>query len=121
MLTIIKAETGGQWVSDKNTDQLFVMGLAQFTTCKKKVKLAKKNIYIFKETRANNEFTFLNKRNIKRSQQNGEEMETFRGRAGKIRRKLKKMLENRVLIRQKNSRKMQTGMKATPETLRREK
>lgn len=48
-------------------------------------------------------------------------METFRGRAGKIRRKLKKMLENRVLIRQKNSRKMQTGMKATPETLRREK
>lgn len=40
MLTIIKAETGGQWVSDKNTDQLFVMGLAQFTTCKKKEKLA---------------------------------------------------------------------------------
>lgn len=110
MLTIIKAETGGQWVSDKNTDQLFVMGLAQFTTCKKKVKLAKKkNIYIFKETRANNEFTFLNKRNIKRSQQNGEEMETFRGRAGKIRRKLKKMLENRVLIRQKIAVKCKLG------------
>lgn len=85
------------------------------------MKLATKKKYIFKETRANNEITFLNKRNIKRSQQNGEEMETFRGRAGKIRRKLKKMLENRVLICQKNSRKMQTGMKATPKTLRREK